>query len=68
MHFVVSAVSGLGLLLDNPDRRATIALYMLTRAFYELTTLTAKRQNIESPNHILVAMCVSFFLLMASAN
>jgi hypothetical protein len=49
-------VSGLSLVLDTPDRRATIALYMLTRAMYELTTLTAKQQNIESPNHILVAL------------
>jgi hypothetical protein len=49
-------VSGLALFLDNPDRRSTLSLYALTRALHELITLTAKQQNIESPNHILVAM------------
>ena len=53
---VAGGVSGLALFLDNPERRSTLALYVLARAVYEFVTLTGKQQNITAPNHTLVGL------------
>jgi hypothetical protein len=53
---VAGGVSGLALVLDNPDRRTTLALYLFTRAAYEFITLTGRQQNITAPPNTLVGI------------
>jgi hypothetical protein len=55
-----SVVSGASILLDSGDRRATLSLYLLSRALHEFITLKATQKQFVWPEQTTIAMCVCF--------
>eukprot|EP00455_Lapot_gusevi_P043686 TRINITY_DN5345_c0_g1_i12.p1 TRINITY_DN5345_c0_g1~~TRINITY_DN5345_c0_g1_i12.p1 ORF type:complete len:394 (-),score=47.22 TRINITY_DN5345_c0_g1_i12:143-1324(-) len=59
-YAIAGAVSGLSILLDTPDRRATIALYLFARGLHELFSLLISQNKLPDFKHSTVlafALC-----------